>query len=217
MVEYLNSGLELDFLMGETVLIIIEDFNRVVEVLRHNLGYSRKRVMEEVTTLITNVRKYAAKIVIIAHDISELSPILEHMGASATIDTWYISRIGISPQKARSLEQKIGIKGLAEALLRARELELGELIMIRRSGETKTIKAEKLPSHDAIEKARTWILVEADIRTKKDMIMFLKRRYPQLTYKDIARLTGFSEKYCSKIVSIVNKELKAKKKRGRRI
>jgi len=217
MIEYLNSGLELDYLMGKTTLIIVEDFNRTIEVLRHNYGYSRKRVMEEFTTLVTNIRKYAAKLLIIAHDVSELNPILEHMGAAATIDTWYLTRLAVSPQKAKSLEAKLGLHGLARELLNARNLEVGEYIVVRRDGETKKLRLEKLPSHDAIEKARTWILVEADIRTKKDMIMFLKRRYPQLTYKDIARLTGFSEKYCSKIVSLVNKELKAKKKRGRRI
>lgn len=217
MIEYLNSGLELDYLMGKTTLIIVEDFNRTIEVLRHNYGYSRKRIMEEFTTVVTNIRKYAAKLLIIAHDVSELNPILEHMGAAATIDTWYLTRLAVSPQKAKSLEAKLGLHGLARELLNARNLEVGEYIVVRRDGETKKLRLEKLPSHDAIEKARTWILVEADIRTKKDMIMFLKRRYPQLTYKDIARLTGFSEKYCSKIVSLVNKELKAKKKRGRRI
>ena len=219
MIEYLNSGLELDYLMGHTTLIIVEDFNRTVEVLRHNYGYSWKRVMEEFTTLVTNIRKYAAKLIIIAHDISELKPILDHMGAAATIDTWILSRLAISPQRARSIEARLGLKGLAKALLEARTLEVGEYIAINRDGEVSKFRISKLPSHDAIERARTWVLVEADIRTKKDMIIFLKKRYPQLTYKQIARLTGFSEKYCSKIVSIVNKELKAKKKgrRGRAI
>lgn len=202
-IEYIASDLELDYILGKNVLIVIEDFNRTVEVARAKLGMSMKRLMEYFNTMITNVRKYNAKVVIIAHDISELKPILDHMGASANLDTWVIFRIAVSPQRARSIARKLGLEGLYKALVEANRLSIGEFNIVSRYASTMISgKVDMLPSHDAVEKCRLWLLAEADIKTKKDLIVFLKKRYPKLSYRQIARLTGFSEKYVAKVLSI---------------
>lgn len=218
LMEYIASDIELDYILGKNVLIVIEDFNRTVEVAKHKMGMSMRRIIEYFNTAITNIRKYGAKLVIIAHDIKELKPILDHMGASANLDTWIIFRLAVTPQRARSIAKRLGFEGLYKALTEANRLSIGEFNVVSRYSSTVISgKVDMLPSHDAVEKCRLWLLAEADIKTKKDLIVFLKKRYPKLSYRDIARLTGFSEKYVAKVLSIARaKGLLERPKKSRR-
>jgi len=194
--KYITKRIVIDYIKGYNTAIVVDDLNRLV-------AEKGKEVMECLNIALTNVRKYKGKVFIICHEIEDVSDILRHMGASASVNTWFLSRLAVSEYRARSIPRRLGIPELREAFRRVRDLDTGEFIMVNRDmHRIIEVHVEPLPSHIAVEECRSWIIVEYTAKDMRlsDLIVAFRREYG-LHYKEIAELLGTTPKYVSKVLA----------------
>lgn len=213
LVKYVNVNLEIDYIRGHKVLIIIDDINKIMENELEK-GMQKREFWDKIVMITQNIRQYNTSMVIIGHTYEDLKNVLINEAVLPSIGFLALGRLSLSEYKIRNLPRRLSLALTPSILRELKNLRIGEFYIITKQSALK-IQMPLLPSHFLTQILREWIIVENGGNTR-ELIKKLAQR--GLNYREIAEIVGTSPQYVAKVLTMLRKsrELPGYKPKPRR-